>query len=258
MMPDRFTRWNRAARVLARIDSSLVATVQWLGRLDIQHLEEDLRLMGLSEKAMAAETEIVRFSDHYTASYLWVLESFKVIHTINQTLSNNRALLPPDLVQSVRDVEQVFRKIECNASASRPAYKTCFFSPVLNRKAGIGWRVAPGVHITRRELSDAFLTLLERIQRVSPKTDIDVREEPRAGFLQAIRFVTDRNNSGTASKGVTVNQSRSGLCIISFHRLNEGQQIRIEHGLKTRHPATVCWVRELDKDIFKAGLQFVS
>jgi hypothetical protein len=132
------------------------------------------------------------------------------------------------------------------------------FSPVLHRENGIGWQVSPEVVITRRELSHAFLKLLERIQRSSPRADADVRDEPRMGFLQAIKFVPDQQTGASAFKGVTVNLSKSGMCIIAFHQLKEGQQIKIEHGLKVSNPATVCWVRRLDKDIFKVGLQVVS
>jgi len=137
------------------------------------------------------------------------------------------------------------------------ASDSSIFSPVLNRETGIGWQVSPDVVITRRELSDAFLMLLERIQRSSPKTHADAREEPRTGFLQAIKFVANQHTADTY-KGVTVNLSRSGMCIIAFHQLKEGQQIKIAHGLNVSNPATVCWIKSLDKDIFKVGLQLVS
>jgi hypothetical protein len=52
--------------------------------------------------------------------------------------------------------------------------------------------------------------------------------------------------------------SRSGMCLITFNQLEEGQQIRIEKGLNVSNPSTVRWVKKLDKDIYKAGLQIAS
>jgi len=257
MTSNRHTRWKRASHALERIEPSLVPTVQWLARLDVQHIEEGQRFLELSVEAKATDIEMLRFSDHYTMSYLWVLESYKVLRTIDKCVRNDCSLLPAEVYQLIRETEHVFEKIQLDPARKQMASDSSIFSPVLNRESGIGWQVSPDVVITRRELSDAFLMLLERIQRSSPKTHTDAREEPRTGFLQAIKFVANQHTADTY-KGVTVNLSRSGMCIIAFHQLKEGQQIKIAHGLNVSNPATVCWIKSLDKDIFKVGLQLVS
>ena len=258
MKPDRYARWKRTSHALGKIAPSLVATVQWLGRLDIQHSDEDRRFLDLSMRARASHVEMLRFSDHYTLSYLWVLEAYKVLHTIDECVRHDSSLLPSETHQLVRETEQVFEKMQLNAAKKQKGVDTCVFSPVLNQKHGIGWIVSPDVVITRQELSDTFLVLLERIQRCGPRSDIDDREEPRTRSLQAIRFVAERNTDVSALKGVTMNLSRSGLCMLAFHQLNEGQQIRIEQGPNVSNAALVCWVKKLDQDVFKVGLQLVS
>jgi len=163
-MPDRYTRWKRASYALSGIEHSLVLTVQWLGRLDIQHLKEDRRYLDLSVQARSTDVEMYRFSDHYTMSYLWVLEAYGVLRTIDRCVRSDRALLPPDIYLMIRSTEEVFAKLQLEPVRKGAASDACIFSPVLNRKFGVGWQVSPAVVLTRRELSDGFLDVLEYIQ----------------------------------------------------------------------------------------------
>lgn len=86
---------------------------------------------------------------------------------------------------------------------------------------------------------------------------LDNREEPRADIHQTVKYATGEYAGESALSGVTVNLSRSGICLIAFHQLKRGQQIKIESGLSLADPATVCWVKKLDKDLFKAGLVII-
>lgn len=275
MTLDRYTRWVRASHALARIEQSLPSTVQWLGRLDVQHIQEDQRYLDLSEQLKATDVEIRRFSDHYTMSYLWVLESYKVLRAIYKQGRSTAELLPSAVCQLIRDTEQLFERVRIPLAKLKTAGKnktadSHIFSPALNRELGIGWQVSPDAFITRRELSDAFLNVVERIQQSAQKAETEfqtdskmsnfpeTREELRAGFHQTIQYVPRQYAADRVFKGVTINLSKSGMCLLTFHQLRKGQQIKIESGLKVSEPATVCWVKRLDKDIFKVGVLLAS
>ena len=274
MPADRYTRWVRASRLFARIEHSLVSAVQWLGRLDVQQIQEDQRYLNLSEQLKATDGEIRRFSDHYTMSYLWVLESHKLLLTLAKRMRENVNLVPSDVLRLIGKTERVFERVLIPLTKQEPTKQkgadSHIFSPALNRTLGIAWQVSPGEYLTRRELSDAFLGLMERVLQSIQKAEAEVsadsneslfpetREELRTGYQQAIKYVTSQFAGDTVCKGVTVNLSRSGMCLITFNQLEEGQQISIEKGLKVSNPSTVRWVKKLDKDIYKVGVQIAS
>ncbi len=274
MTADRYARWVRASRLFARIEHSLVSAVQWLGRLDVQQIKEDQRYLNLSGQLKATDDEIRRFSDHYTMSYLWVLESHKLLRTLAKRMRENVTLVPSDVLRLIGKTEHIFERVLIPLTKQEPTRQkgadSHIFSPALNRSLGIGWQVSSGDYITRRELSDAFLGLMERILQGIQKAETEVsadsnvstfletREELRTEYQQAIKYVTSRFAGDTVCKGVTINLSRSGMCLITFHQLEEGQQVSIKNGLKVSNSSTVRWVKKLDKDIYKVGLQIAS
>ena len=168
MTPDRYSRWRRASCALARIEPSLTSTVEWLGRLDVQHVMEDQRFLNLNEHLKVTTAEIHRFSDHYTMSYLWVLESCEVLRTINKRVRSTPGLLPPDACRLLREIERAFENVQLKPAREHMVCDSLVFSPVLDPELGIGWQVSRTSSITRRELSDAFLDVLERIQYYKP------------------------------------------------------------------------------------------
>lgn len=272
MTAARSTRWIRAARLFGRIEQSLVPAVQWLGRLDMQQIHEDMRYLNLSSRLRATADEIRRFSDHYTMSYLWVLEAHEVLRMLDKRMRENIGMVTPDVRRLMQETEQVFGQVRIPLKKNEATNKQRdvdphIFLPVLNRELGIGWQISQDNHITRRELSDAFLVLMESVLQSIKKVESEVisdgnvphfpetREEVRTAFQQAIKYVADPFAGNTALKGVTVNLSRSGMCLITFDQLTEGQRIKIEKGLNVSNPSTVRWVKKLDKDIFKVGVQ---
>lgn len=57
-------------------------------------------------------------------------------------------------------------------------------------------------------------------------------------------------------KGVTINLSETGMCLMVFNEVHEGQKIVIKSGLVVKKPLIIQWVKELDYDIYKVGLRF--
>lgn len=89
------------------------------------------------------------------------------------------------------------------------------------------------------------------------------RRQPRAIFTTTIEYAAlsalDTTPANTPLKGITVNISNTGLCILAFVPLRRGQKLKIINGLfpGMKKTAEVVWADKLSKDIYKAGLLFL-
>lgn len=79
----------------------------------------------------------------------------------------------------------------------------------------------------------------------------------RPHFHQMIEFVLNPKTSDKVFKGVTINLSESGMCLVVFKPLKQGQRVIIKRGLRVSKPGMVRWIKKLDEDIYKVGLTFV-
>lgn len=84
----------------------------------------------------------------------------------------------------------------------------------------------------------------------------DTRSEERYPFLKTIRYacLPDFNQD---LKGVTIDISKSGLSLYIFSTccIVEGQHIKIKDKLPvSSQGGTVKWVRQVDQDLYRAGL----
>ncbi|MEW6108573.1 MAG: hypothetical protein AB1632_05285 [Nitrospirota bacterium] len=86
---------------------------------------------------------------------------------------------------------------------------------------------------------------------------VEKRAEPRYDFHHTIEYVLNSSAPHKIFRGVTVNQSNSGLCLYVFYSLNEGQEIIITDGLRVFKTGSVRWNMKIDDDIYKVGLRFV-
>lgn len=170
ILEDRYKKWVNVSHSLAKIDQYLVTTVQGLGRLDVQQIQEDERYLKLNEKIRASDVEILRFSDYYTMAYLWVLGSYECIRTADQRVREDTNLLPTDTCQIIRETKQAFERVRIPLAKLEPASRhkdtdSHIAFPVMHQELGITWQVSSATFITRRVLSDAFLVTLESIWR---------------------------------------------------------------------------------------------
>lgn len=84
----------------------------------------------------------------------------------------------------------------------------------------------------------------------------DKRRENRRTMHYLVEFSPVSGEMDDLFRGVSINQSGSGLCLLVFQRLSAGQTIRIRDDFRRDNPATVCWIKKLDEDIFKIGVSF--
>lgn len=87
---------------------------------------------------------------------------------------------------------------------------------------------------------------------------IDQRREVRFDFPSIIEYSLMPENAVKTFKGVTIDICESGLSLYLFELLKHGQEITIRTTLPvSRRTASVCWIKKIDGDMFKAGLKFV-
>lgn len=87
---------------------------------------------------------------------------------------------------------------------------------------------------------------------------MDMRSEERFPYLKTIKHVSV-SDTGEGFKGVTVDISKSGMSLYIFCPCNirEGLHVRINDNLPLASTSGVVrWVRQVDQDIYRAGLQF--
>jgi hypothetical protein len=86
---------------------------------------------------------------------------------------------------------------------------------------------------------------------------LEQRKHLRYDFIVKIEYVSNPENANDILKGVTINISNSGLCLLTTHCLNIGQEISIKTVLPSfSQTAVVRWIRNYDDASYHAGLEF--
>ena len=89
----------------------------------------------------------------------------------------------------------------------------------------------------------------------------DVRERRKAvryDFPSTIEFDTGTESGENNHKAVTINISKSGLCLYLFESLGRHDEIQISSILPmTSKKASVRWIKKIDEGFFKAGVSFI-
>jgi hypothetical protein len=164
---ERVSRWIRTTHRLAPAEHMLVFLAQSLGRMDADLLQE--RFPPLSEQASGGDhfDHLERFNDHITRSYLWVLGAYELLRTLDQRAHGAR-LFDNATRARIRATKDRFNRVRvplAKLEAARGHTETdrILAWPTFDDETGVGWRLAPDFVVTRRELADAFLGLLESL-----------------------------------------------------------------------------------------------
>lgn len=96
------------------------------------------------------------------------------------------------------------------------------------------------------------------LQRTKDLHKTEKRSEERYPFLKTIRYACIPD-IGEDFKGVTIDISKSGMSMYIFTTccMREGLHVKVKDQLPVdSRTVTVRWVRQVDKDLYRAGLQF--
>ena len=164
---DRLNKWITYSHKLAKIEPFMVPVVQGLGRLDVKIINyEDRFIKVLIEKPTIEDS--LQLTDCFTYSYLWVLGTYEIIRTMDQRCGENANLLDRNLNNSIKNLKYKFERIRIPLAKMEPAKRhkdtdSRIAYPALHPDLGISWRISEKEYIARRELSDDFLSLIEKL-----------------------------------------------------------------------------------------------
>lgn len=166
MEESRHKRWIKASMATAKFDPFMIPTIQGLGRLDLTLIEQDSRFLAAFEKNQNDISASLELSDRITVSYLWVLGAYEALRTMGQRIRENDDLVSKEMSISFRDVKNTFNRLriplaKMEAAQSHRNTDSYIAHPAINRDIGISWQVNKNTFISRRELSDQLLALLE-------------------------------------------------------------------------------------------------
>lgn len=168
-MPDnRLERWVFASHGLGGIEPFMTLTLQGLGRLDCQLIPEDARFLSLTPESQATIDESARLTDRFTLSYLWVLGAYEIVRSLDQRCRADTAPLGGELNRRVNGFKHKIERLRIPLAKFEPARRSATDSPIaypaISRELGVAWQLAPDTFVSRRELSDELLSLVEDIR----------------------------------------------------------------------------------------------
>ena len=111
--------------------------------------------------ALSSSSDLGALSYHITLSYLWVLGAYEIIRSIRQR--NKKAGLNDEKLTSLL---RKFERLRMPLAKFEPANRhkrtdSEIAYPALNDLHGITWQISEEVFISRGELANEFLSLLE-------------------------------------------------------------------------------------------------
>lgn len=156
----RLHRWVNASHTAAKYETFMVISIQGLGRLDHDLYEQD-KLISENPEALSLGGDLGALSYHITMSYLWVLGAYEVLRSIRQRIkesgSQDEALTT--LLRKFERLRMPLAKFE--AATRHKETDSRIACPALNSQHGIAWQVSESTFISRGELANEFLALLE-------------------------------------------------------------------------------------------------
>jgi hypothetical protein len=81
------------------------------------------------------------------------------------------------------------------------------------------------------------------------------REHIRYDFPHRIEYALNPETSDEIFKAVTINISKTGLCLYIFNALGEGQKVVFKSTLPVPFgTASVRWIKKIEDNFYKIGL----
>ena len=152
----------------------MVVVLQGLGRLDTALTEADKIFLADFEKTRDSLEESLKLNERFTLSYLWVLGAYELVRTICQRIKEKGSVVPEELAGEFVSLKKEFNRLRVPVAKMEPAsgHKNTdshIAYPAINTAKGIAWQVAQDVFITRQDLADRLLSVLESARSKDPK-----------------------------------------------------------------------------------------
>ena len=167
MESERHRRWMKASNALGAIELFTVPIVRGLGKLDAKLIAEEKRFSELPSELQETSHEQEALNECYVLSFLWVLGAYEMIRTLDQRCQDYPWLVDEPLVASrIKSIKRSFERLRVPLAKMEQArrYKDTDYPiayPTSCTELGTSWHVSDTLVISRRELSDKFLDLIE-------------------------------------------------------------------------------------------------
>jgi hypothetical protein len=167
----RYKRWSYASHGLAKFEVFAIIDAQEIGRLDCKCIEEDNRICSGLGNDSEREKNLMRDNDHFLFSKLWVLAAYELIRVIRVRCQKIPVYLSKDLGSKIEILESKFLRLRVPLAKKEPEKyhknDAGIAYPTIHPQYGFGWFVAKDLVVTRRELSDELLQILEEIRKTT-------------------------------------------------------------------------------------------
>lgn len=176
----RYTRWVFASHPLGKVEAVLVDYAQGLGRLDSQLIVEEKAFLDLSATGRATLEESIKFTDRLFISQLWVLGAYEVVRTLCQWCNEAPDVFGAEANQKIKVLKEKFERLRIPLAKLEAAKKhkqtdSPIAIPCIHNELGIAWQLSENIFISRIDLSDSFLNLLEYLRKlIAIKPDSNV------------------------------------------------------------------------------------
>jgi hypothetical protein len=182
-VPLEFSQEALEQRVQRWVDSSLSPTItrlhqhphyfavmiQQLARLDRRLIEDDMAYDAVPHDLKRSQAETAKSFEHLAISSLWVLGGFQLVYTMQKQIQRRGAAFV-GIKGRVQTVKNEFNRLREPFAKGRPN-RGDFPSPFHGVRAGgsVAWAVSTQKLVSRFELSEQLLSLLETVARFTPR-----------------------------------------------------------------------------------------
>jgi hypothetical protein len=165
----RYSEWVKLSHRLSRFEQFMIVAVQGLGQIDAKLAAQDRAFLALPEKERKSNFQVsLDLTERFTLSYLWVLGTYEIVRSVDQRCRENTSLASSQIQDRVRDSKRLFERVRIplakfEAASRHAATDSTVAFPAIDRTHGIAWHIAAGTFITREELAQNFLHLLQAL-----------------------------------------------------------------------------------------------
>lgn len=164
----RYAEWVRLSHRTGRFEVFMVVVVQGLGKLDAVLTAQDAAYLTLPQRERESVENSLDLTDRFTYSYLWVLGAYEIVRSMDQRCRQTPSPVDDTAAKLIRDTKHALERVRVPLAKFEAARRfsdtdTTVAFPALDPQHGIAWCVADGVFVTRKELSECFMSMLRAI-----------------------------------------------------------------------------------------------
>ena len=165
----RIWRWELAIQAIRYTEPNLEFLLNMLAKIDQELYDNNQRHTEMAKNPPSAKlSEWFTVQESIGMSYLWVLGAYEAIRTLDQRFRDMNSAAAQRHQASTK-LKHLYERQRVPLAKLEPSNRHCatdyaFPRPGIDEGHGIAWEVACDVVISRSQLSDDFLSLLESLQ----------------------------------------------------------------------------------------------